>query len=362
MAERARGMVINSPELDSYQFYVALTSSFRPLGGIGHFGFVDADQYDFIINNEHAWQRWLYSPSAIARLYEPQVVSFYNRYRDRFMPGAPPSGGIPTTNILTTSIEEGRISHLRVGSFWWMNVHGSEYDNEMLNFFNDIRGYEHLIIDLRNTGGGCASNFTISIMAPNIEQSVRVEGFVFLTQGGYAAGYYDRALAGGSVNAPQFQSRMYSTDTELRPIDEMFKEFDLTEFNMADAERLDYGFRMHMDVVARHLPRFDSQPAFDGKIWFLTGPNMGSAIQLSSWVAKESGFATLVGEITGGVYGGPRTFVALPNSGIVFNMDVFYVTDSHGRPLEAGTIPHYFNREGMDALETVLAMIEEGQY
>jgi len=38
---------------------------------------------------------------------------------------------------------------------------------------------------------------------------------------------------------------------------------------------------------------------------------------------------------------------------------LFYVTDRYGRPLEAGTIPHYFNRPGMDALETVLAMIEE---
>ena len=69
-----------------------------------------------------------------------------------------------------------------------------------------------------------------------------------------------------------------------------------------------------------------------------------------------------MGEVTGGVYGGPRTFVALPNSGIVFYMDVFYVTDEHGRPLEAGTVPHYFNRPGMDALQTVLVMIAEGEY
>jgi len=40
---------------------------------------------------------------------------------------------------------------------------------------------------------------------------------------------------------------------------------------------------------------------------------------------------------------------------------MFYVTDTHGRPLEAGTIPHYFNRNGMDALEAVLAIINERQ-
>jgi len=50
----------------------------------------------------------------------------------------------------------------------------------------------------------------------------------------------------------------------------------------------------------------------------------------------------------------------MPNTGIIFYFDIFYVTDSRGRPLEAGTIPHFFNRPGMDALETVLALIAEG--
>jgi len=125
---------------------------------------------------------------------------------------------------------------------------------------------------------------------------------------------------------------------------------------------MDYGYRLRISANVRRLPRFDNHPAFDGQIWLLTGPNMMSATQIAAWVAKDTGFATLVGDITGGAYGGPRTFVTLPNSGIAFQMDLFYVTDRHGRPLEAGTIPHYFNREGMDALATVLAMIDEGNH
>ena len=89
---------------------------------------------------------------------------------------------------------------------------------------------------------------------------------------------------------------------------------------------------------------------------------MTSGAQIASWVIKESGIATLVGDITGGTWGGKRTGAALPYSGIFFLMDTMYITDSHGRVLEAGTIPHYFNRDGMDALETVLAMISEGMY
>jgi len=52
----------------------------------------------------------------------------------------------------------------------------------------------------------------------------------------------------------------------------------------------------------------------------------------------------------------------LYNTGIIIRFDPAFVTDFRGRPLEYGIEPHYFNRPGMDALETVLAMIAEGAY
>ena len=409
IVEDIRAEIRQNPDMDVDEFYRLLTWNFIPMRGIGHFAFVGVSEHYEIITGRQVWQSWFFTPVANARLREPHVMAFYEPRHNRplMLHNLPDNwaanegmldrmvdalirrgeygssemlvsawavgdavrvyrlshrlwGTLATgPNVTTRSIEEGRIAHLTVNSFWWMNYPGSAHDNQILDFFEDIRGYEHLIIDLRYTGGGSASNFVLSMMAPNIEESVRVEGYVFLTHGEYAAGYYTRVLSGSSLGPRQFRARMYSVDRRLRSIDEMLQEFYLPEFNMTDAARLDYGFRMHMDVPARHLTRFDYQPAFDGKIWFLTGPRMGSAVQISSWVAKESGFATLVGEVTGGVYGGPRTFVTLPNSGIAFAMDLFYVTDQHGRPLEAGTVPHYFNRPGMDALQTVLAKIEE---
>ena len=89
---------------------------------------------------------------------------------------------------------------------------------------------------------------------------------------------------------------------------------------------------------------------------------MFSGAQIAAWLAKNSGFATLVGEITGGCWGGLRLISAMPNTGILFQFDAFYITDRYGRPLEAGTIPHHFNHPGMDAMETVLALIAEGEY
>ena len=68
-----------------------------------------------------------------------------------------------------------------------------------------------------------------------------------------------------------------------------------------------------------------------------------------------------MGDTTGGGFGGPRVAVPMPNTGVIFYFDMFYITDARGRPIEAGTDPHFFNRPGMDALETVLALIAEGR-
>ena len=104
--------------------------------------------------------------------------------------------------------------------------------------------------------------------------------------------------------------------------------------------------------------------SFDGKVWLLTNGNNYSGGALFARHAKEMGFATLVGEQTGGAYTtSAGMFFALPNTGIILRWDIDYLTDSEGRALnEFPTTPHHLNRPGMDALETVLKLIEEGSY
>jgi len=158
----------------------------------------------------------------------------------------------------------------------------------------------------------------------------------------------------------------HTTYSTFIPVDEMLGRYHLpalnmTELNIADIERMDYAFRISM-TVNPETSRTGVRPAFDGKIWLLTGSGTGSATELAARFAKNTGFATLVGERTGGNYGGSRIFVPLPNSGIVFQFDLFYITDNFGRSFEAGTYPHHFNREGYDALETVLQLIAEGEF
>jgi hypothetical protein len=402
--EDIRAEVISNPDMTTSEFYTALEVNFAPLRNMGHFAFISPSLHRSIVHDPTAWHHWFFSESALDRLSYPHVLAFYEAEMDAWeyvlsevnlarlaqsadlvvdiltwhgeyelaaeyiqaleakdaenavkIFGAMEEIRFNAPNVITKTLEEGRIAYLTFDSFWHMAYTGSPIDMQIQDFFEEIRDYEHLIIDLRRTGGGDVANFTTYIMGPNIDAHTRVDGFVFYRYGPYVAPYAIPPFA-----AMRLVTNWSVRPATLSPIDEKLAGLNLPQLNMDDMQRMDYGFSVSISQSARRLARFDNQPAFNGQIWLLTGPHMGSAVQIAAWVAKESGFATLVGEITGGVLGGPRTFIALPNSGIAFQMDLFYITDAHGRPLEAGTIPHYFNRPGMDALETVLAMIAEG--
>jgi C-terminal processing protease CtpA/Prc len=130
----------------------------------------------------------------------------------------------------------------------------------------------------------------------------------------------------------------------------------LTHANTDDFARLSYGLKREITVNPSA-----NRWAFDGKIWLLIDGLSFSASEISAALAKESGFATLVGASTGGIFGGyTAAFIGLPNTGVIIRYDYGYVTDLQGRSLEEfGVSPHVFNRPGMDALQTVLALISE---
>ena len=402
LAENAMGEVLANPYLDVDEFFMILLESFRPLSGIGHFSFVNPSSFDFF-NSSNAGIHG----SGVMRLRSPRAAAFYEPRRDipisdrelmaffscrhvdvmadtlkwhgetdlakeiyqafedgdavRFMQIARYERNLrdEAPFAVKRSLVEGKIAFLAIDDFWpsFAPHPGGIRDLQIQDFFEEINGYEHLIIDLRRNRGGFYSFFLDYIMRLNIDSRVRLYSYVFLRYGEYAAPIVENLGSIGGHGPGSFLFNAHGED--LTPVEDMLLNLDLQELNMDDMQRMDYGFRASVSVSPRRLSRFDYQPAFTGNIWMLTGPGMASASQISAWIAKESGFATLVGDITGGVFGGTRTIATLPNTGIAFQMDLFYMTDGYGRPFEAGTIPHYFNRERMCALETVLAMIEE---
>ena len=401
IAENIRTEISNNTYMSMDEFYLSLLHNFAPLTDIGHFRIITPNNHHRILNNVvGAYEWWVFPRTSTVRLTYPHVLEFYEPRHYMITPWtdwsietfiyrsilfgeealaedfaqAVHQGNYHTANQLLQQIneikantpntrmeiiDEGRIAYLSIDSF--MHLCAAQ-EIQILNLFEEIRDFDHLIVDLRRNLGGSPSVFYHNVMGPNIDSLHTLEGFAFLSYGEYASEFF--AARPGSITGMHLDpvANLQTRDRELRTTEEMLRDFDLPDLNPADMRRMDYGFTIQTQIRPRRLPQFDNQPAFNGEIWLLTGPLMGSAAQISAWAAKDANFATLVGDVTGGNYGGPRIFVALPNTGIMFQMDMFYVTDCYGRPLEAGTIPHHFNREGMDALETTLALIEEGNY
>ena len=255
----------------------------------------------------------------------------------------------------TSIIEPGRIALLEMPAM--SAPDHTLHQVRMMEFLAEIYGYEHLIIDISQNIGGFSHFFTRDILSIIMQRTTRVEAFCFFIEGYYSENHLN------VIFRPQLSRDFYFYDLAPRPIDQILEAHDLPEFHAPDAARLTHGLRANYHL---HAPLFSFRwrdvNFFDGKVWLMISENSLSAATLAAWVSRETGFATLVGEPTGGHYGGARDYTTLPNSGVRITMDLFYVTDSRGRPLEAGGLPHHFTREGMTIFETVLALIEEGNY
>jgi len=276
-------------------------------------------------------------------------------------------------NLFTEIIDEGRIAYLRIATMIANNeltyYRPSAVCFEIVDpFFQQIEGFEHLIIDIRGNFGGFFGYFEELVMRPlqhTVYGQMSTVFYHFYRNGEHNA---DNAIGFMRLSSwmPEiahtshfWASFIYDIERNMESNPDFLTEilgFDpLPEYVLSDIMATNHFFAQRIGV--RSTP-YNRRNNFNGKIWLLIDDGVASAAQQSATFAKESGFATLVGEISGGIPGF-GFFITLPNTGIRIRYDPTFMTDQYGRPLEYGTIPHYFNREGMDALETVLAMIAE---
>jgi len=361
----ARETILAVEEMCRDKFAAHLGYHFRPLLNTGHFLIITTyDSLQFLENIASSQELRILSSPEREHFYgdmdEDRLTTLrYEHFRlyltyggqsNRHMVDSPEDIVFiePSVDI----IKENEIVYISTGM---MSLFTLELEEEISQL--DLDGLEHIIIDLRGNSGGQVAHFTDTLMRPLINRHLETpEAFILFSDGPYTRrlepffNYAMTAIVG---------ERPFAPVSAYRPIDEVLADFYLPELPYVDANRLHYGVPASFEVD--FMPQ-DYSNGFNGKIWLLVDGRVGSAAQIFAWLVKETGFATLVGETTGGNMGGPSTIAFLPNTGIMFRFDALYLTDSRGRSLEAGTIPHHFNRPGMDALQTVLALIEEGEY
>jgi len=265
--------------------------------------------------------------------------------------------GYDVAELLTLEIiEENRIAYINLTSFSNHNIR--RYIPLLNDFYRNIQDFEHLIIDIRESGGGMPDIGYEYFMQPlwyDWENTAGNPLFVFFRDPEFAFSPFRRGGMIGHLRT------IWQREANLRPIDEILQEFPMSLRNMSDFEDFTYGLKIRTELSASiGLPEMDRTP-FAGEIWLLTSRFNSSSSAIFAHHARDMGFATLVGETVGGaITAMGMTSFTLPNSGLTTLWDIDYITDHYGRSLvEFPTEPHYFNRDGLDALETVLQMIAE---
>jgi len=263
----------------------------------------------------------------------------------------------PTQSTIETKIiEEGIIAYIRMETFLndpFGGLYGSWSQDRIdtFEFLRQVQAFEHLIVDIRGNTGGFYTLPVDAFILPNLSETVVLEHFGFFTGGSFAARH---ANFHRSQRHIAFAAR---PGAQIRPAYEIVEQYGLIYMNQNDMEFLTWGYALSTTLVPARI-----EYTFSGQIWLLIDENNSSASEVFAQLAKETGLI-LVGETTGGVFGGIPTHFTLPNTGMMLRLDTLYITDRYGRALEEfRTDPHHFNRPNQDALETTLALIAEEAY
>jgi hypothetical protein len=256
-------------------------------------------------------------------------------------------GMIIPNNIRMEILDEtAGIAYIRVNQFWHYNI---DHDKALVfEFYEQIRDFEHLIIDLRGNPGGFTRYFIQIFMAPNIPYDLELGIHTLFMGGASNLAWFAADVRDAYVFSDFELEKFYAAEY-------MYGRFEY--MNPYDAALLDY-IVLRPVFIASDAP--EGEILFNGKIWILVDSNSASAVDYAALYAMAADFATIVGAPTRGVTGGGFVgFITLPNTGLIVRYDFGYFVDSYGRAIdEFGIMPHYLNLPGMDALETTLTLIE----
>lgn len=235
-----------------------------------------------------------------------------------------------TGNLLYGIIEEGKTAYIKI-RFFDMDYY--EEDRKILTgLYEKYSGYENVIFDLTDNGGGGMPYFDDLIMAPNIDHTCTADTYQFVKNGSY--------------------NRKFMDFSEYKSVSEVP---ELPRLNQEDLSGLD----LFVADTYKVEPSGEKK-ALKGKLWMLVNENVYSSSEYAAMFTKATGFATLVGRTTGGDGIGSEPLpIVLKNSGLIVRYSPVYGTTPDGAGSEEfGTEPDILSPEGESPLETCLKAID----
>ncbi len=169
-----------------------------------------------------------------------------------------------------------------------------------MDFYKEHKSCEHMIVDFRGNGGGNTEYWKQLIVEPIITEPLTVENYML---------YCDNELnhefiKHGFLDESEFDGKNFPI-SELPDFPNFHKEYLGQPTGFFKSEE-------------RYKPDPDHRFEVRGKVWMLTDKRVYSASEGFAIFCKSTGFATLVGERTGGDGVGIAPFHAmLPESGMI---------------------------------------------
>ncbi|MDP4093905.1 MAG: S41 family peptidase [Bacillota bacterium] len=295
---------IKSTKSDS-EFYSVLDNILKDLND-GHTNILDASTfaeyktYFETDKNLASWNKQLSDKKAIARYKygDSKESCKTNEAIDEFYKG---------NNFSTQILVQEKVAYLSLNSFNYSNL-----DKDMKSikpFLNKIKDYEKLIIDIRGNPGGSDYFWRSNIVPMLIEKPLSYNSYCLFRGGKFEESFIEDSF---KLN--------YKT---LLPIANLNRE----NLKKLPAEaKTDFKYYMKCeDTIYPNKP-----VGFKGKIYLMVDKYVYSSAEGFAFMAKNSGFATLIGDRTGGGLSNQPVLCVLPNSGFVFRFSMAMGLDSDG--------------------------------
>lgn len=263
-----------------------------------------------VVKNKAVLDRYNFNESEVEKLRKEIHSSIDN----------PPTSPTPSAFEAKIIIPD-EVAYLHISKM--SGISKDKDGKELRKFYEEVKGCEKLIIDIRGNSGGSDTYWLENIIEPLINEPITVE-------------YY--GFARGKYGDPFFQAK----GMDFRPLSDLDQE---------TLNKIPYDVRENFDkyYLFTHTIEPKDPIGFKGKIYLIVDGAVYSSSESFAAFCKDSGFATLIGQTTGGDGRGINpVFFSLPNSGLLGRFSaVLCLNGDYTINEEVKTIPDiYVNTNG----------------
>ncbi|WP_234414297.1 S41 family peptidase [Paenibacillus sp. CAA11] len=230
---------------------------------------------------------------------QPKVLSRYTDASTSELKSSVDSEpSINTATATTEIIKDGKVAYIRIPT---LDHNQIKPDIEIIQpFLEKVRNYQTLIIDIRGNSGGDSAYWSEYVVPMLSNTTIKYHWYL--------------AFRGGKYSIPFIEAKYQRSFNQMHPISQLQQEKlpNLPPEILTDFTRYIKEERQIKPKQSVH---------FTGHIYLLVDRVVYSSSDMWANFAKQTGWATLVGESTGGDgLGWDPAMFYLPNSGIVIRL------------------------------------------